>query len=126
MELRMSRILLAAMIVSAAVPALAAGDELEPVSASALLGRPYAGDTAPSRIRFINVRDRPVTITWITFEGSERGYAQLAPGQEVVQPTYVAHRWLAKDALDGTPLQAFISTRSAARDHGTAQIALIR
>jgi hypothetical protein len=92
----------------------------------AVIGHPYSGDRAPSQIRFINVRTRPVSIVWIAFDGSERFYTSLEPGDEVVQPTYVAHRWLVKDKEDGTPLEAFISTRSAARDRGTAQIAVIR
>jgi hypothetical protein len=70
------------------------------------------------------VRDRPVSIEWVSFDGGEKTYATLAPGEERVQPTFVAHRWLVKDAEDGTPLEAFISTRSAT--HGIAQIALIR
>ena len=48
------------------------------------------------------------------------------PGDEMVQPTFVGHRWLIKDKESGEPLEAFISTRSAIRDRGTAQIALIR
>lgn len=106
--------------------AWAEGDELSPDPAQILRGQPYSGDAAPSQIRFVNVRSRPVSVMWIAFDGKERTYFSLLPGQEIVQPTFVAHRWLVKDALDGTPLQAFISTRSAARDNGAAQIALVR
>jgi hypothetical protein len=106
-------------------PALAESDEINPVPTAAVIGHPYFGDQAPSQIRFINVRDRSVRLMWISFDGTERPYAVIAPGHEIIQPTFVAHRWLVKDD-DGTPLQAFISTRSAIRDNGIAQIALIR
>jgi hypothetical protein len=107
-------------------PALAEGDEAGPVPAQAVIGHSYFGENTPSQIRFINVRNRPVRILWIAFDGSERPYAELTEGQEIVQPTFVAHRWLVRDARDGTPLVAFISTRSAARSNGTPQIAVIR
>lgn len=109
---------------SGAAPAQS--DEIAAVPARAVIGHSYAGDTAASQIRFINVRSRPVRIYWIGYDGGEHPYALLDEGEEFIQPTFVAHRWLARDANDGTPLQAFISTRSAARDSGTAQIALIR
>jgi hypothetical protein len=120
------RVALTALSLLSAGPALADGDEISPVPVPAVIGHAYSGGTAVSRIRFINVRTEPVSLVWIAFDGSERPYATLEPGQEVIQPTYVAHRWLVKDSRDGTPLEAFISTRSALRDRGTAQIALIR
>ena len=115
-----------AMLLLFPTPALAETDELSPVPAQVVLGQPYAGDSAASKIRFINVRNRPVRIVWISFDGAGRVYGQIKPGQELVQPTYVAHRWVAVDAETGQPLQGFISTRSAARDDGASPIALIR
>jgi hypothetical protein len=105
---------------------LAESDELAPVPVNAVIGHPYPGDGAPSEIRFINVRLTPVSLVWIGGDGAEHFYATIQPGQEWVQPTFVTHRWLVKDNRDGAPIEAFISTRSAARDAGTAQIALIR
>lgn len=119
------RIFLAALLVMSA-PAIAEADEINPVPTGAVIGHPYLGDRAASQIRFINVRGRPVRLVWISFDGTERPYAVIEPGQEIIQPTFVAHRWLVKDDGDGTPLHAFVSTRSAMRDNGTAQIALIR
>jgi hypothetical protein len=121
----LQRLALAALMFLAA-PAFAEGDEISPVPVPAIIGHAYFGDAAASQIRFVNVRTRPVDLVWIAFDGSERPYASLEPGQEMIQPTFVAHRWLVKDQQDGTPLEAFISTRSAVHDHGTAQIALIR
>ena len=119
------RVFLMALLAMSA-PAFAETDEIAPVPAAAVIGHPYFGDRAPSQIRFINVRARPIRLMWISFDGTERPYTVIEPGKEIVQPTYVAHRWLVKDEGDGTPLHAYISTRSAARDNGTAQIALIR
>ncbi|HEU5066961.1 MAG TPA: hypothetical protein VFT61_02070 [Sphingomicrobium sp.] len=108
-----------------AAPAIAGSDELAPVPAPSLLGQAYFGETAASKILFINVRNRPVRVAWVDFNGEEHEYAILAPGAQVMQPTYVANRWVAEDFDDGQPLEGFISTRSAA-DDSTAQIALIR
>ena len=109
-----------------ASPAVAQDDQLAPVPAQVLLGHAYSGDLAPSILRFVNVRARPVSIIWVGFDGTEHHYGVIAPGAELVQNTYVAHRWVVRDAQDGTPLFGFISTRSAARDDGASQIALIR
>jgi hypothetical protein len=119
------RVALAILLLSSS-PAFAESDELSPVPVPAVAGRPYFGDPAPSQIRFINVRARAVKIVWIAFDGSEKPYASLQSGEEMIQPTFVAHRWLIKDEQDGTPVEAFISTRSDWHDDGVAQIALIR
>lgn len=116
----------AILLLLCAGPAFAESDELEPIPAQTLIGQHYSGDAAASKIRFINARSRSVRLIWLAFDGSARTYAVIDPGQEIVQPTYVAHRWLVEDAGDRQPLQVFISTRSAARDNGAAQIALIR
>jgi hypothetical protein len=121
----LNRAALAILLLSSS-PALADGDEISPVPVPVVIGHPYLGDRAPSQIHFINVRTRSVSIVWIGFDGVERLYASLDPGDEIMQPTFVGHRWLIKDKESGEPLEAFISTRSAIRDRGTAQIALIR
>ncbi len=106
--------------------AYAGGDEIAPVPVVAVVGKPFFGSSVAAHVRFVNVRSEPVRLHWIHVDGSERPYVLLAPGEEIIQPTYVAHRWIARDPRDGAPLQAFISTRSTIRDLGTAQIALIR
>ncbi len=123
----MIRVLLAAFVLgSLSGGAHANGDEIAPVSVDAVAGKAYFGSSVAAHLRFVNVRTQPVRLYWIHVDGSERPYALLAPGEEIIQPTYVAHRWIARDPRDGAPLQAFISTRSTIRDLGTAQIALIR
>jgi hypothetical protein len=103
----------------------ALAQELDSVSADAVIGHPYFSPNTPSQILFINTRNRPVRILWVAFDGTERPYVELTEGEQVLQPTFVAHRWLVRD-VDGTPLEGFISTRAAARSKGTPQIALIR
>ena len=119
------RILLPILLFTATA-AVAGSDVLSPVPALTVVGQSYFGEAAASKILFVNVRNRPVRIAWLDFNGAEHPYAILAPGEQVLQPTYVANRWLVEDGGDGQPLEAFISTRSAENDGGTAQIALIR
>jgi hypothetical protein len=59
-----------AVLLLCSTPAFADGDELSPVPVAAVIGHPYAGDRAPSQIRFINVRTRAVSVIWI---GSKMG-----------------------------------------------------
>lgn len=124
MPLRFARLALPILLLCPTT-VLAESDEMAPVPVPAVAGRPYSGDIAPAQIRFINVRTRPVRLMWIAFDGSERLYGTLQPGEEAIQPTFVAHRWLVRDAITGMPIEAFIATRSALRDP-TAQVALIR
>lgn len=109
-----------------ATPLMADGDELTPVPASAVLGHSYRGDGGPSQIHFINVRGTSVNLFWVGFDGQRRFYATIASGEEWFQPTYVTHRWIVTSTTDDSLVAAFISTRSAIRDQGTTQIALIR
>jgi hypothetical protein len=117
--------LLAPVLLLAAAPTFAATDELAPIPALTVIGQPYFGEAAASKILFINVRARPVRVLWLDFNGIEHEYAILAPGAQAVQPTYVANRWVVEDFGDGQALAGFISTRSAEND-STPQIALIR
>jgi len=119
------RVLLASLLLLT-TPALARGDEIDAVPADALIGHAYFSENTPSVVLFISVRARPVRILWVAFDGSERPYAELRQGEQVLQPTFLAHRWIVRDAGDGTPLEGFIATRAAARSNGAPQIALIR
>lgn len=112
------------LLLMTAAPALAQSDELSPVPALTIVGQSYFGEASASKILFINTRERPVRVAWLDFNGAEHEYAILAPGAQVMQPTYVANRWVVED-YDSQPLEGFISTRSAEHD-STAQIALIR
>jgi len=102
------------------------GDELRPVSASVLIGKPYAGAGAASEIQFINTRRGAVRLNWIGFDGIAKFYARIPPGGEVMQPTLVSHRWLITRDDGGAPIEAFIATRADVHSDGQAQIAIIR
>ena len=119
------RMLLSTLLLFTA-PAFAEGDELDAVPAHALIGHGYFSESTPSEILFINLRRRPVRLLWVAFDGSERPYGVLAEGEQVLQPTYVAHRWLVRDAGDDAPLEGFIATHAIARSNETPQVALIR
>jgi len=108
-------------------PAVAqAGDELAPLPAAALIGKPYAGAGAAAEIFFINARSAPVRLFWIRFDGTLQLYAVIQPGGEVRQPTYVSHRWLITRHDVDAPIQAFIATRSDIHGDGQSQVAVIR
>lgn len=121
------RVLIPAVALLLAVPAQAdSGDELRPVSASALVGRPYTGAGAASEIEFINTRRGPVRLNWIGFDGAARFYAVIPPGGEILQPTFVSHRWLIQRADGGASIEAFIASRADIHSDGQPQIAIIR
>jgi hypothetical protein len=119
-------------------------DELQPIAAGPLIGKSYPGAGLPAEIQFINVRRRSVRLNWIDFDGRLRLYAVVPSGGEVLQHTFVSHRWVitsnqagisnhratgrhrSRAAHAGVPIEAFIATRSNAHGDGQPQIAIIR
>ena len=65
--------------------------QIEP---SALRSQPSYRSTS---ITFINELDRPVTVIWIDFDGNEKVYNKLEPGQSYVQQTYTTHAWIVRE-----------------------------
>lgn len=51
-----------------------------------------------TEITFINQRQQPVKIYWLDYSGKRKFYAQIQPGDRVVQQTYVTHPWVVTDA----------------------------
>lgn len=47
-----------------------------------------------SIIEFVNDTDEEVQTVWLGYDGTERLYYTLRPGQRVRQPTFTAHPWL--------------------------------
>jgi hypothetical protein len=41
-----------------------------------------------------NRSDQPIKVYWLTFSGLRRLYFSLAPGEHVVQQTFIGHNWL--------------------------------
>lgn len=49
----------------------------------------------PVTIRFVNESGAVRVIQWINFDGALKEYAELQPGQEFEQKTYITHPWIA-------------------------------
>ena len=69
-----------------------------------------ASDEAAT-IDFLNQSDHDIYVIWIDFEGGQKVYHALAPGQSASQGTYTGHLWLIADK-DGSCLGAFGVTQS--------------
>ena len=52
----------------------------------------------PSReatgLTVVNRSDEPIKLYWLSFSGRRRLYRSLAPGNRVVQPTFIGHNWI--------------------------------
>lgn len=70
--------------------------------------RSGAGST-PVTLIIVNDTDFDVDVFWIDFDGFERQYYTLAPGDEVEQGTYNTHVWRARDA-DGNTVMDYTAT----------------
>lgn len=68
----------------------------------------------PGQIVFRNSGSEPVDVHWIDYNGGERPYARLQPGQILEQETYVSHAWLVRGA-DGQCRGIYV-TRSPYRE----------
>ena len=79
-----------------------------PVAESAAVARPQASEPsdAGTSIRFINdsADGSSVNIFWVDFRGDESLYNTLASNSSYEQPTYVNHRWIARNARTGAVL----------------------
>jgi hypothetical protein len=47
------------------------------------------------KLRFVNESEGTIIIQWIDFNGALKEYAQLQPGKELVQDTFMTHPWIA-------------------------------
>ncbi|WP_414624324.1 hypothetical protein [Calothrix sp. CCY 0018] len=54
-------------------------------------------DKITTEITFINQRNVPVKTYWLDYSGKRKFYAQIQPGDKVVQQTYVTHPWVITD-----------------------------
>ncbi|MBD8877636.1 hypothetical protein [Roseibium polysiphoniae] len=63
------------------------------------LGRVRSLDgNRPGQIVFRNTSRDAVDVHWIDYNGGERVYARLQPGQILEQQTYVSHAWMVRSA----------------------------
>jgi hypothetical protein len=45
-------------------------------------------------LTIVNRSDEPIKLYWLTFSGRRRLYHSLAPGERVVQQTFIGHNWM--------------------------------
>ncbi|GGB40531.1 hypothetical protein GCM10011316_10720 [Roseibium aquae] len=50
----------------------------------------------PGQIVFRNSSPMPIDVNWIDYNGGERAYARLQPGQILEQQTFVSHAWMVR------------------------------
>lgn len=48
----------------------------------------------PTEIEFISAASAPVKIFWLNYAGMRKHYYDLAPGETLVQQTYLTHPWV--------------------------------
>ncbi len=63
----------------------------------------------PTEVTFRNLTNNPVRVIWIDYEGRERRYRTLAPGESYMQPTFATHPWRLRDAKTGRTLRTIVA-----------------
>lgn len=59
----------------------------------------FSGKVA-TKVVFRNKSPKTVKTYWLDYSGKRKFYAQLKPGKNYVQSTYVTHPWIVTDASD--------------------------
>lgn len=67
---------------------------------------------AEANVTVRNTLDVTVQVLWVSFDGELRKYHDLAPGQEIVQHTFVGHEWEAQ--VDGVTVDHYVASRTDA------------
>lgn len=78
------------------------------ISAAEIPSGSLAASSKKSTIEFVNRRDGVVAIDWIDSNGQRKHYADVRPGSDHLQDTFVGHLWVISQ--DGTNLGAVIAT----------------
>jgi len=65
-------------------------------------------DSTATAISIVNTGTSPIYIRWIDFEGDEKSYGIVSPGQSYVQPSFKTHAWIARDGQSRC-LSVFVS-----------------
>ena len=63
-------------------------------------------DDTETAVLFVNGTEAEITYYWVDYEGKEKSYGKIAPGEFVNHQTYVGHVWLIKD-VNGQNLAVF-------------------
>ncbi len=68
----------------------------------------------PTAVVFVNETEEVLSYHWIDFNGGERFYGAVSPGETASQHTYPGHAWAIKDAQERT-FAVFVGEREAGR-----------
>ncbi|HWP91243.1 MAG TPA: hypothetical protein VNN20_03460 [Thermodesulfobacteriota bacterium] len=68
--------------------------------------------TYPSSITFVNSSNKTVDVYWVDFQGNEKPYKKLLPGQSYDQQTYDTHPWVVKYEGSGQLVLTVIGTKT--------------
>jgi hypothetical protein len=79
-----------------------------PAAAPALNAKSMTADH-PTTVQFVNNAGVPVEVYWRDYQGSERLYQTLQPGQSYLQSTFATHPWVARDATTHRVLASLIA-----------------
>ena len=63
-------------------------------------------DDTETAVLFVNGTEAEIAYYWVDYEGKEKSYGKIAPGDFVNHQTYVGHVWLIKD-VNGQNLAVF-------------------
>lgn len=77
------------------VAAAAQEQEAEELACSEATGLKSQNSDKPVKLRFVNESAGTIIIQWIDFNGALKEYAQLQPGKELIQDTFMTHPWIA-------------------------------
>ena len=75
----------------------------------------------PTAVIFVNETGQVFSYHWIDFNGAERFYGAVSPGESTSQHTYPGHVWEIKDA-DGQTLAVFVAEPETGRATVTADM----
>ena len=70
-------------------------------------------DSTPTFSPIVNTGASPIVIRWIDFEGAEKSYGIVSPGQKYVQQSFRTHVWIARDERSRC-LSVFVSEAAGA------------
>lgn len=76
-------------------PATTAEADAEELPCTEAKGLKSANSDKPVKLHFVNESAGTIIIQWIDFNGGLKEYAQLPPGKDLVQDTFMTHPWIA-------------------------------
>ena len=84
---------------------------LVPSSSADCLSLRSGGGSKLITVSFVNRRAEAVDVFWINYQGSEKFYFTLQPGQSLRQQTYMTHAWCVRDRAHDAALLAVVAAQ---------------